>query len=186
MAKKAQSTLVNMLLSLTVIAIVAAAVLALVSAVTKEPIAAAEAAKKEAAIKKVLPQFATLEERSIDGASCNYGYDANHELVGVAIESSSEKGFGGHLGVMVGFDAAGQVYGYEVLQTNETPGLGAKASAWFQKDGKGCIIGKNPGETKLSVKKDGGEIDAISGSTITSRAFCEAVNNAYETFEKGR
>ena len=85
MAKKAQSTLVNMLLSLTVIAIVAAAVLALVSTVTNEPIAAAEAAKKEAAIKKVLPQFATLEERSIDGASCNYGYDANHELVGVAI-----------------------------------------------------------------------------------------------------
>ena len=182
MAKKAQSTLINMLLSLTVIAVVAAGALALVSSVTAEPIAKAQQAKTEAAIKAVLPPFEQLEELSVDGVTCTKAFNAAGELQGMAIMSSSEKGFGGHLGVMVGFDAEGNVTGYQVLQTAETPGLGAKAGEWFQQGNKGDIIGMNP-STPLSVKKDGGQVDAISGSTITSRAFCEAINNAYTTFQ---
>jgi electron transport complex protein RnfG len=182
--KKAQSTLINMLLSLTVIAVVAAGALALVSAVTAEPIAQAQKAKKEAAVKAVLPAFDRIEEVSVDGVACTKAYNAEGTLIGMAVEAASEKGFGGHLGVMVGFDAEGCVTGYQVLETAETPGLGAKAGEWFQQGNKGDIIGKNPA-TPLSVKKDGGDVDAISGSTITSRAFCEAINNAYQIFQKG-
>ncbi|MBP5644766.1 MAG: RnfABCDGE type electron transport complex subunit G [Bacteroidales bacterium] len=182
--KKAQSTLINMLLSLTVIAVVAAGALALVSAVTAEPIAQAQKAKKEAAVKAVLPAFDRIEEVTIDGVACTKAYNAEGTMIGMAVESSSEKGFGGHLGVMVGFDTEGCITGYRVLETAETPGLGAKAGEWFQQGNKGDIIGKNPANP-LSVKKDGGDVDAISGSTITSRAFCEAINNAYQIFQKG-
>ena len=182
MAKKAQSTLINMLLSLTVITVVAAGVLALVSAVTAEPIAQAQKAKKEAAVKAVLPPFEKIEEATVGEETVTMAYNAEGEAVGVAIESASEKGFGGHLGVMVGFDREGNITGYQVLETAETPGLGAKAGEWFQKDNKGDIIGKKH-NMPLTVVKDGGDVDAISGSTITSRAFCEAINNAYNTFQ---
>ena len=182
--KKAESTLINMLLSLTLIAVVAGGVLGLMSAVTEEPIAQANQQKKEAAIKAVLPEFASLEAMTIDGMECNLALDAEGLPVGMAVESGSDKGFGGRLGVMVGFDMEGTVTGYQIVQTSETPGLGAKADTWFQADGKSPVIGKNPANP-LSVKKDGGDVDAISGSTITSRAFCEAINNAYAAFQKG-
>lgn len=184
MAKKAKSTLFNMLLSLTLIALVAAAALAFVNKITKDPIALAQQKKKEAAIKAVLPPFETIKEVIIDNDTLTTAFDAEGRVVGMAVGAASEKGFGGRLGLMVGFDTTGAISGYQVLETAETPGLGAKAGTWFQKDGKGCIIGKNAADG-LKVKKDGGDVDAISGSTITSRAFCEAINNAYNTFQKG-
>lgn len=174
-----------MFLSLTIIAVVAAAVLAVVNKVTAEPIALAKQAKTEAAIKAVLPEFDYMEAKDVDGVSCTFAYDANNQMVGMAVPSGSDNGFGGHLGVMVGFDAQGNISGYQILETSETPGLGAKAGEWFQKDGKGCVIGKNPDMANLTVKKDGGDVDAISGSTITSRAFCGAIATAYELFKKG-
>ncbi len=183
MAKKAQSTLINMFLSLTLIAVVAAAALALVSAVTAEPIAQVAQAKTDNAVKAVVPAHETLERVMIDGVECTKALAGDGSLVGVAIPTHSDKGFSGRIGVMVGFAADGTISGYQILQTAETPGLGAKAAQWFQKDGKGCVIGMRPGE-RLKVKKDGGDIDAISGSTITSRAFCEAVCTAYTKFEQ--
>lgn len=183
MAKKAQSTLVNMLLSLTAIALVAAAALAAINAVTQEPIAQAQEAKVQAAIKAVLPPFDKLEAQEIDGCKCNVAYDAEGNKVGAAIEAGNDNGFGGHLQVMVGFDQEGNVFGYSILESHETPGLGAKAGEWFQKDGKGSVIGRNLSNA-LTVKKDGGDVDAISGSTITSRAFLTAVNDAYQVFTK--
>lgn len=184
MAKKAQSTLVNMLLALTAIALVAAAALAALNGVTKEPIAKAQQAKVEEAISAVLPAFDKLEAKEIDGNKCNLGYDAEGNLVGAAIEAGNDKAFGGRLQLMVGFDKDGNVYGYRILETHETPGLGAKADTWFQQGGKGEVVGKHPEQSNLTVKKDGGEVDAISGSTITSRSFLLAVADAYEIFKK--
>ena len=83
----------------------------------------------------------------------------------------------------MGFAEDGTISGYSVLEHAETPGLGAKAGDWFQKGGKGDIIGKNPGEKELTVSKDGGDVDAITASTITSRAFLLAVNNAYKAYK---
>ncbi len=183
MAKKAESTLVNMLLSLTAIALVAAAALAALNGVTKEPIAKAQQAKVENAISAVLPPFATLRDQEADGCTCHLAYADDGTFVGAAIEAGNDKGFGGHLQLMVGLDAGGNVSGYQILETHETPGLGAKADGWFQKGSKGDIVGLNPTD-HLSVSKDGGTVDAITGSTITSRAFLAIVNDAADIFQK--
>lgn len=82
-------------------------------------------------------------------------------------------GFGGELKVLVGFDAEGKIIDYSLLSHVETPGLGSKAADWFKKGNKGDITGMNPGEAALTVSKDGGKVDAITASTITSRAFFE-------------
>lgn len=110
--------------------------------------------------------------------------DSNKQDLGVAVESTTS-GFGGDLKVLVGFDKDGNILGYTILQHAETPGLGAKADKWFQKEGKGDIIGKNPNKDNLTVKKDGGDIDAITASTITSRAFLLAVTQAYNAYKSG-
>ena len=107
--------------------------------------------------------------------------DGQKNDLGAAVESTSS-GFGGDLKILVGFDPEGNILGYTLLEHAETPGLGAKADKWFQKGEKGDIIGKSP-EKPLVVTKDGGEVDAITASTITSRAFLKAVNNAYAAFK---
>ena len=188
-----------MLLSLTAIALVAAAALALMNAVTEEPIKVAKQNKVNKAIENVLKQvdengktldsidYKTLKDTIVkaDGEEmvCHLAYNAEGEYAGAAVETSDPNGFGGTLKVMVGFDKDGNVYGYSILESNETPGLGAKADKWFQKDGKGNVIGKNPANNNITVSKDGGEVDAITGSTITSRAFCRLIETAYNAFE---
>ena len=107
--------------------------------------------------------------------------DAQKKDIGAAVESTTG-GFGGDLKVLVGFDPEGKILGYTLLEHAETPGLGAKADKWFQKGEKGDIIGKSPVEP-LTVSKDGGKVDAITASTITSRAFLLAVNNAYNAYK---
>ncbi len=194
MAKKAKSTLINMLLSLTAIALVAAAALAAMNAVTEKPIEVAKQNKVNKAIENVLKQvdengktldsidYKTLKDTivKVDGEEivCHLAYNAEGEYAGAAVETSDPNGFGGTLKVMVGFDKDGNVYGYSILESHETPGLGAKADKWFQKGQKGDIVGKSPA-SELMVKKDKGDVDAITGSTITSRAFLRCVNKAY-------
>ncbi|MBQ0016844.1 MAG: RnfABCDGE type electron transport complex subunit G [Bacteroidales bacterium] len=180
---KAQSALRNMFLSLTIISLVAAAALAIVSKLTHSAISEAKALKNEAAVVEVLPKslgYVTLSPAEQDGVVL--AYDGQGACVGAAVEASSENGFGGHLAIMVGIDANGVLVGYKILESSETPGLGEKAAEWFQKEGKGCVIGMKLSDGDLQVSKDGGQVDAISGSTITSRAFCEVVNSAYQKF----
>ena len=195
MAKKAESSLKNMLLSLTLIALVASLALALVNNVTKGPIEKVNQEKIANAVAKVLPAYkeytidtVTVQTPKGDAQMVRYtAVNEAGELVGKAIESFDDNGFGGRLSAMVGFDAEGNISGYEILASAETPGLGAKADQWFQKDGKGNVIGLNPTNDNITVKKDGGQVDAITGSTITSRAFCRLVATAYNAFqiEKG-
>ena len=103
-------------------------------------------------------------------------------IIGAAVEASSNA-FGGTLTVLVGFDPEGNIIDYSLLKHAETPGLGSKAADWFKKGAKGDITGMNPGEKPLTVSKDGGQVDAITASTITSRAFLLAVNNAYAAYK---
>ncbi len=206
MAKKAKSTLINMLLSLTVIALVAAAALAVMNSVTEKPIQDAKDKKVQKAISDVLKQvdatgktvdsltYKNLKDTVVyvgekndkgqykDSVVCHLAYTAEGEYAGAAVEAIDFNGFGGNLKVMVGFDKEGNVYGYSVLESHETPGLGAKADKWFQLGQKGQIVGKSPA-TELKVKKDKGDVDAITGSTITSRAFLRCVNKAYTNLQ---
>jgi len=83
---------------------------------------------------------------------------------------------------MAGFMPDGTIAGISVLDHKETPGLGTKMT---EPGFKGQFTGKNPGEFMLKVKKDGGQVDAITAATISSRAFCDAVQRAYNTLQKG-
>ena len=188
--KKLDSSLKNMLLSLTGFSIAAGALLGWVNDVTAGPIAEADAKTLSDAIALVVPGFdnnpaESPEEVETDGATYKvYRATKGGEFIGAAVEASAN-GFGGALTVLVGFDAEGNIIDYSLLNHAETPGLGSKAADWFKKGGKGDITGMNPGKSPLAVTKDGGEVDAITASTITSRAFLQAVNNAYAVFMKG-
>jgi len=176
-----------MVLVLVGVAVIMGAVLAFVNKVTAPAIKAINEKNTQDAIAAVLPGIKSDkiedEETSlkIDGKDYEFVLHkamAGGECVGTAIESTTG-GFGGNLKIMVGLDKEGKILGYSLLEHAETPGLGAKADTWFQEGQKGNIIGKNPSKP-LTVSKDGGEIDAITASTITSRAFLLAVNNAYQ------
>ncbi|MBP1530751.1 MAG: RnfABCDGE type electron transport complex subunit G [Bacteroidaceae bacterium] len=174
MSKKLESTLPNMVIVLTLIAVVAGLALGYVNSVTAGPIEEIKAQQLSDGIKAVLAadELKVEEPVTLDDGSVIYRTDK-----GVAVQATDPNGFGGKLTVLVGFNADGLIQGYRVLETSETPGLGAKAGEWFQKGQKGDIIGKQAGN--LSVTKDGGEVDAITASTITSRAFLRCVNAAY-------
>lgn len=181
---KLENSLKNMFLSLTVITVVVGALLGAVAMVTEEPIAQATAAAQTAAIKAVAPDFDAVGEAatatSTNGeAATIFPVMKGGEQVGCAVQAITKNGFGGKVTVMIGFDAEKNISGYAVLNHAETPGLGSKMPDWFQKDGKGNVIGKNPGTNNLTVSKDGGEVDAITAATISSRAFLDAVAQAY-------
>ena len=185
--KKLESSLKNMLLVLTGVTAISVALLAYVNELTKEPIAEANAKTLSEAVKEVVPGFdnnpiAEKKIQNVDGVDyAVYPATQAGKYIGAAVEATS-MGFGGDLKVLVGFDAEGNILNYSLLSHAETPGLGSKAADWFKKGGKGDITGMNPGEAKLTVSKDGGKVDAITASTITSRAFLNAVNAAYAAY----
>ena len=173
--KKLDSTWYNMLIVLTAIAVIAGAALGYANELTSGPIAENKARQLADGIKTVM-NTDEVEVQRVDTVDASVVY---HTSQGVAVQAKDANAFGGTLTILVGFDAKGTILGYQILETSETPGLGAKADKWFQKDGKGNIIGMDPGQNNMTVKKDGGEVDAITASTITSRAFLRAVNEAY-------
>lgn len=187
--KKLESSFKNMVIVLTVVAVVAGLLLGYVNKLTAEPIAQANAKALSDAIALVVPGFdnepaANPDTIEVDGVTYKiYKATKGDKFIGAAVESSAN-GFGGALTVLVGFDADGKIIDYSLLSHAETPGLGSKAADWFKKGGKGDITGKNPGDKPLTVSKDGGEIDAITASTITSRALLNAVNAAYAAYAK--
>lgn len=190
MAQK-ESTFLNMFLTLLVVTGVAALALGGVYTVTKTPIELAKKAKQEAAIAMVVPEFTNKPgEEAIDLVSAD-GFplklfparNADGQLVGVAIESVTMNGFSGEIRVMVGLKPDGEIVNYQVLAHKETPGLGTKMDDWFKTDvKKQSILGKNPASVNFTVSKDGGDIDAITAATISSRAFLDAVTRAHKTF----
>lgn len=182
--KKLESSFANMVIVLTIITVVAAACLGAMNNATAEPIAASKKAKQEAAIKAVLPEFASVDTAVIVNEQKIFrAYDAENNLVGIAIETA-ELGFGGDITTMVGFDANGTIVNYSLLQHAETPGLGSKLVDWFLV--KSDIRGANSANMPLRVSKDGGEYDAITAATISSRAFLNSINKAYETYQIAR
>ena len=160
-----------MLLVLTGVTAISVALLAYVNELTKEPIAQANAKTLSDAVSAVVPGFDNdpIAEKKMQAVN---GVD-------YAVYPATK---GGELKVLVGFDAEGNIIDYSLLSHVETPGLGSKAADWFKEGNKGSIKGMNPGKAPLSVSKDGGQVDAITASTITSRAFLNAVNAAYAAY----
>ncbi|WP_300506320.1 RnfABCDGE type electron transport complex subunit G [uncultured Duncaniella sp.] len=186
-----KSSLVNMVLSLGIITVVAAAALAGVYTATKEPIAQAKAEKQKAAIGQVLPdiQFNNnpadeASEVTVDGETVTvFPARQDGELVGIAVESHDANGFSGLITVMYGFNPAGDITGYAVMQHAETPGLGSKMGEWFCNPAH-SIIGLNAATSNLTVSKDGGDVDAITAATISSRAFLRALTLANQASQQ--
>ncbi|MDX9929158.1 MAG: RnfABCDGE type electron transport complex subunit G [Bacteroidales bacterium] len=188
MAKR-ESTLGNMLMALSVITLVASASLGAVYTITSEPIALAMLAKKNNAIREVIPEFNNdpsdeVYKVPVDGDTL-YFYTGRLDgaLVGTAVETFTMIGFSGEIRVMVGLLPDGTIHDVTVLKHAETPGLGDKMDK-KKSDWSSQFRGKDPRDYRLSVKKDGGDVDAITASTISSMAFCDAVSRAYNTYVK--
>lgn len=180
-----KSSFINMTVCLLAICLVCSGLLAAVYALTAEPIAAAAAAKNEAAIKEVLPETAVKieEERTVEFEGASYAYNLAYDelgnVVGCAI-NVAPVGFGGPIAIKVGFDVNGVIWNTKVLSQAETPGLGAKCvEPAFSDQFKGF----DASAKKLAVKKDGGDVDAITASTITSRAYADGLALAVKVFD---
>lgn len=185
MAKK-ESTIVNMVLTLSIITLISATVLGLLNEATKEPIRLAKEKKKQEAIKIVVPEFdnnPTVDTVRIKTPSGKdflcYTAKKGDEVVGYAIASSTTLGYSGYIGIMVGLLPDGTIHNTSVIQHMETPGLGTKMA---EKPFQPQFEGKNPATFKLVVKKDGGDVDAISGATVSSAAYCDALQSAYDAY----
>ncbi len=182
-----ESTLMNMALCLFLVCLVCAGILGGAYVLTKDAIDAAAVAKTNAAIALVVPEFdnkpsSERMEVVVDGKTrVAYPASKGGELVGYAVETSTSKGFGGTITMMVGFDMEGNIVNCSVISHAETPGLGSKMT---EPSFYGQFQGKNPASFRLDVKKNGGDVDAITASTITSVAYCDAVQNAYATFQQ--
>jgi electron transport complex protein RnfG len=189
MAKK-ESTLFNMVSSLVIVTLVASAALGYVYELTKGPIAEAKRAKKIRAIDEVVVEYDNnpvdeMYKIPMEGNEDSLEvYPAKKEgkLVASAIRSYSPKGYGGEVWLMIGLLPNGDINNISVLEHKETPGLGTKMS---DEDFKSQFNGKNPSTFNLKVKKDGGDVDALSGATISSRAFGQATQMAFDTYMKG-
>lgn len=186
---KTESTFRNMVLSLTLIALGSSAGLGFVYELTKEPIATSVLTKKLSAIREVVPDFNNNPDDEMfrlptgEGDSLEvYPARKDGELVGYAVNTYTNKGFSGYINLMTGFSPDGSIINISVLQQKETPGLGTKMAEPSFKD---QFNKKNPATFPLKVKKDGGPVDAITAATISSRAFCDAVQRAFNTLQKG-
>jgi electron transport complex protein RnfG len=176
-----KNSLTNMVLVLGGISLVASAAVGLVYKVTAEPIRLAKEANTKAALGGVLPEFDATESKTVqlDGMDIVvYTATKDGQTAGYAVETATQKGFSGEFRLMVGFTPTGEVYQVQVLEHSETPGLGSKMGD----EGNPLFAsfeGKNPSQMKLAVTKDGGDVDAITAATITSRAYVDAVARAY-------
>ena len=187
MAKK--DSIWRLAIVLTCISLLAALALTGVYALTKGPIEKGQREKKEKALQAVLPDYqgsvrdTVVADADNEEIPVHLAIGENGELCGAGIETYTKKAFAGRFDLMVGFDAEGSIVNTEVIKAGETPGLGDK----INKDKSDFALQfnhQNPADFQLVVKKDGGDVDAITAATISSRAYCDAVQRAYDVFMK--
>lgn len=191
MSQEKEPSLLRLVLVLTIISLVAGLALTGVYAVTKEPIDIAKTQKKKDAMQMVLPGFkgtfkddTVTIEKGKDPIIIHFALN-NGKLFGAAVETYTEKAFKGRFDLMVGFDANGTILNTEVITANETPGLGDKINK-SKSNFAEQFNSKDPAKFKLMVKKDKGDVDAITAATISSRAYCDAVQKAYDNYMKAK
>ncbi len=184
--ERLKSNLQNMVGILVGVAFICALLLSVFNKITSGPVAEQAAKALQDGIKQVMKSDSvivegdTTVEKEFSGKMLSFVVHKTDR--GVAIESTDPNAFGGNLKVLVGFNEDGDILGYTILESAETPGLGAKATEWFQEGFPGNIIGKSAWKNNLTVSKDGGEVNAITASTITSRSFLRAVTQAWSAY----
>lgn len=184
--ERLKSNLQNMVGVLVGVAFVCALLLAIFNKVTSGPVAEQAAKALQDGIKNVMKSDSvvvesdTIVEKEFNGKMLSFVVHNTNK--GVAVESTDPNAFGGNLKVLVGFAEDGEILGYTILESAETPGLGAKAVEWFLDEAPGDIVGLNAWKNNLKVTQDGGEVNAITASTITSRAFLRAITQAWSAY----
>ena len=187
----AMKDILRLIVVLTCLCIVSAIALAKIYDLTKGPIAYQKRLEVLRAIRTVLPPYDNEPDR--DMVKLPMGIDRKGKeiqgvfyrgrkgdrLIGVAFKVTSPEGYGGNIEVMVGLLPKGMIYGIEVLSHLETPGLGAKIREAKFKD---RFKNLNLSNTTWAVKKDAGDIDGITGATISSRAVIKAVKEGLEFY----
>lgn len=181
--------MLKMMFVLTLICVLAGGLLAMVNNVTKEPIAQALRDEKLEAMKNVLPEYDN------DPMSCTdvviedgkkwefYVARKDGKFIGAAFEASSDQGYSGTIRILVGIRPDNTVQGLEILQHAETPGLGARVTEISFRD---QFKGRNIDKTNWKVKKDGGDIDAITGATISPRTVLEALRAGLKVYARNK
>lgn len=184
-----KSSLQKMVLVLAVVTLAASAAVGVVYQLTLDPIQQAKDQRISDAIGQVLPEFDNnpsrkVIEKTVDGMPVKiYTATKDNVVVGYAVETFTKKGYGGEIRLLVGFLPDGTIHNTAVISHSETPGLGDKIDQ-SKSDFSLQFNGKNPGDSKLALKADGGNIDAISAATISSRAFVDAVQRAHDIFSE--
>ena len=184
-----KSTLFNMTAVLFGITLISSAGVGVVNMITVEPIAAAKQAATTAALTEVLPAFdeTTTEELTIDEMPIVvYTATKGGSVAGYAVQTMTKQGFSGVVRLMVGFTPDGEVVNVNVLEQAETPGLGTKMT----EEGNPLLMSikgqrleeKQLVDGRLAVRKDGGDVDALTAATISSRAYVDAVNRAWMAY----
>ncbi|MBU1345299.1 MAG: RnfABCDGE type electron transport complex subunit G [Proteobacteria bacterium] len=182
----------RLVIALTLVCVVAAAALAVVDKATKGARDNQDRLANLEAINAVLPEHDNepdKDTKELEGITFYLG-KKDGQVVGIAFAQVSSKGYSGDIEVMLGVNPNGELYGIDVVKHMETPGLGAKIDSpetgnkfknqFFAKERPAPLLITS----NISPEKDGGEIQAISGATISPRAVCEAVRNGVELFEK--
>ena len=183
-----KSSLKNMVVVLFSITLIASLCVGLVNKITFEPIEKAKAENIQKALKNVLPEFDASEEKAMTVDELPvivHTAKQGEQVVGYAVETMTTKGFSGVFRLMVGFRASGEVYNINVLEHSETPGLGSKMGD----EDNSLLVSfkdKNPANMKqpLAVVKDGGDVQALTAATISSRAYVDAVVRAYNAVQQ--
>ena len=170
---------------LTIICALAATALAFVYTITKEPIAYQQRLKKLKAIKAVQPDYDNEPDKQFvdiktgEGDLTRFYITTKGDTPTGTVFMVSAVGYGGTIDLMVGLNPEGSITGVQVLRHTETPGLGAKITEEkFLKQ----FIAKNLPDTNWSLKKEGGDIDQISGATISPQAVVKALNGGLTLF----
>ncbi len=185
--KRLESTLPNMFIVLTLIALISGSLLALTYAQTAPILEEQARQRRIRAVAEVVPEFdnAPTEESRFSESDPDleiFPARRGDELVGTAVRSIAENGYGGNIELMVGFDAEGTVTGVSILRHQETPGLGAKITDQEFRD---RFAGLRPEDEPVAVTHDGGAVDAITAATVSSRAVADAVQRAWNALEGG-
>ncbi|MFV0627123.1 MAG: RnfABCDGE type electron transport complex subunit G [Alphaproteobacteria bacterium] len=102
-------------------------------------------------------------------------------ITSVVVRVGNPRGYGGYLELLVGFHTDGTISKYKVITHNETIGLGSKIT---QEPFAQQFEYVNPEMMNFKVKKDGGDLDAITSATISSRAVIDAIQKAFDAYQR--
>ncbi len=176
--KKNPNSMPRLIIVLFLISAVTALLLGLVDYITRDRIAEIKIQKTNSALSEVMPGGETFEQLdaavSAKEVSCVYAAKSGGDTVGYVVEAVVS-GSQGNIDMVVGIGLDGAVTGVAIIEMSETSNLGSKAS---DAEWRAQFVGVS---TEQAVSKDGGEIDALTGATITSRAVTNGVNIALAT-----